>query len=384
MEKNISFEGVQKLAATVSSNGSVAPHLLDLCELTRQVFKEFQDFYGAPSEVIKAVLQARGLESSYLAKILNSRSRASEVLSGKKLPSLKEIRTICSNLAIPADLLIFGDSKAVDFSRYPVADMVKSGFISEDVRKKDKAMEHAITEFFARAGLTPEKIQAACFRKTEKINGKANQNALYAWMAGLKILSKNISVTKKYSMITAKEIKELCQLSAKQEGPRDAVEYLLSKGIKVVILHNFAKTYVDGAIFFDDVTPVIGLSLRYDRLDNFWFTLLHEVAHLFLGHVNDNTVIFDDMDLDVTDPENKEAQADEYAKNSLISIEKWKKFVNGHVSIAQVCAAAQEWQVSPAIVAGRYRHETKNYKIFTQLVGCREVRRLFQPERSIS
>ena len=37
--------------------------------------------------------------------------------------------------------------------------------------------------------------------------------------------------------------------------------------------------------------PVAALTLRYDRLDNFWFTLLHELAHIALHMDGNQTTI---------------------------------------------------------------------------------------------
>jgi len=66
-----------------------------------------------------------------------------------------------------------------------------------------------------------------------------------------------------------------------KDRPHLAIQFLARHGIVLVIAPHLTNTYLDGAAMrLDDGAPVIGLSVRYDRLDNFWFCLLHELAHV--------------------------------------------------------------------------------------------------------
>ena len=60
---------------------------------------------------------------------------------------------------------------------------------------------------------------------------------------------------------------------------------LAAVGVRLVHTVRFDESMIDGAAFFDDVGPVIGLSGRTAKLDSVLFTLLHEIAHIHLGHV---------------------------------------------------------------------------------------------------
>ena len=76
------------------------------------------------------------------------------------------------------------------------------------------------------------------------------------------------------------------------------------------------------ALLLEDSTPAVGLTLRYDRIDNFWFCLLHELAHivLHLGKENQNLFV-DDMDIRVSGigkQNDIENEADSLATESLI------------------------------------------------------------------
>lgn len=122
--------------------------------------------------------------------------------------------------------------------------------------------------------------------------------------------------------------------------------------------------------------PVVALTLRYDRLDNFWFTLFHELGHVKLHFEKDkDACFFDDLDVD---PEGLEVQADEFAQNSLISPMDWQSTSARHERTPHaVLQLAHALRVHPAIIAGRIRREQKNYRLLASLVGQHEARKHF-------
>src|SRR3546814_9299663 len=121
------------------------------------------------------------------------------------------------------------------------------------------------------------------------------------------------------STLNASFLKELAQLSWSERGPLLAVEYLEKHGIAVVIERHLKGTQLDGAALKDaDGTPIVGLTLRHDRLDNFWFTLLHEVAHLW-KHVSNQDAFLDD--LDASSEDRREAEANRLAREAFIRSE---------------------------------------------------------------
>ena len=78
-------------------------------------------------------------------------------------------------------------------------------------------------------------------------------------------------------------MKDLARLSQETEGPLLAKEYLADEGIFLAIVPHLRRTYLDGcAIFTEGKRTVIGMTIRYDRIDYFWFTLMHELAHAAL------------------------------------------------------------------------------------------------------
>ena len=108
-----------------------------------------------------------------------------------------------------------------------------------------------------------------------------------------------------------------------------AKEFLAQHGVGLEYVKHLPRTHLDGAALrLADGTPVIGLTLRYDRIDNFWFTLLHELAHvgLHLDDCSDENGFVDDLSLRGVESgggDAKEQEADQLAQDALIPPEIW-------------------------------------------------------------
>jgi HTH-type transcriptional regulator/antitoxin HigA len=157
-----------------------------------------------------------------------------------------------------------------------------------------------------------------------------------------------------------------------------AVNMLQAIGVAVIIEPHLPGTFLDGAtLMMDEEFPVIGMTIRHDRVDNFWFTLIHELAHLFL-HLGGQYDSFVD-DLDFEDKlDSCEREADDLASEILIPSQEWTKSPASKLNSEDAALhLARKLGIHPAIIAGRMRHELKNYRILSQLVGYGEVRKLF-------
>jgi len=118
----------------------------------------------------------------------------------------------------------------------------------------------------------------------------------------------------------------------------------------------------------------VAMTLRHDRLDNFWFTLLHEIAHLRL-HVGQGPyrAIFDAIESPSSSP--IEDEADDFAQEALIAAAQWRTCVSRFTQTERaVRADAAKLGIHPAIVAGRIRREANDYTLLPALVGSGQVR----------
>jgi len=342
-----------------------------------------------PVDAIKFRMEQENLTQKDLVPIIGSRSRVSEVLSGKRTLTLKMIRALNKHLGIPAEILLqekkqadLSEFEGVDFEKFPLNEMKKygvlNGFDSNNI--KDKA-EKAIRFLIDRTGGT-DCLPEGLFRKSHspRINANVDHYALNGWCLSVlsKVKDQKIDVHYNSKKIKIRPfINNLVSLSVLNNGPLVAKEYLAKHGIILTILPHFKNTYLDGASFIiNDGTPVVALTLRHDRIDNFWFTLLHEIAHIKM-HLSTGGCIIDDMSLRNSkhDPDS-EKEADLFAEKALLPAQ-FDLHLKNIISKEDVIEYAYNNNIHPAIVAGRIQHYKNNYRLFSNLVGRGEVRRCF-------
>jgi HTH-type transcriptional regulator/antitoxin HigA len=208
-----------------------------------------------------------------------------------------------------------------------------------------------------------------------------NEYALLAWQARILERAHDPSELEEMAEFELDDrwLPDLVSLTKRQDGAKRAKQLLAKKGIALVIERHLQGSYLDGAAMLGDGgRPVIGLTLRYDRLDNFWFVLLHELGHVFLH-------LFDGLRFDFFDeesgPDNDsiEAEADKFALEALIPEQLWDQCLSRFaLSEEAVRIDADNLGVHPSIIAGRIRKERGNYTILNDLVGQGQVRPQFE------
>ena len=187
----------------------------------------------------------------------------------------------------------------------------------------------------------------------------------------------------KYRPLDVSWLKELVCLSAEDDGPARALSLLGEHGIILIAEPQIADMNVDGAAFLVDDAPVIGLTVRHDRLDNFWFTLLHELAHVILHYRTGLASGFFD-NVDNPSFEELEEEADQFASNLLIPEDLWSRSPARIAKSAEpIERLAKQLGIAPAIVFGRVRMERNNYALFSDKIGRGKVRKqLLPPQHS--
>ena len=179
----------------------------------------------------------------------------------------------------------------------------------------------------------------------------------------------------RYRAIDVSWLTELVKLSVYDDGPIRARDMLLENGIVLIAEPQIPGMAVDGAAFLVDETPVIGMTLLRDSIDNFWFTLLHEVAHIILHYRTGlSSGFFDDVASPAVDEFEKEAN--QFAQNLLIRDEIWVKSPARIARTAEpIEKLASQIRIHPAILFGRIRMERNDYSIFSNKIGRGTVRK---------
>lgn len=348
--------------------------------------------YPSPVAAIEFRMEQGNLKPRDLVPFIGSRAKVSEVLSGKRAITMPMARALHEHLGIPADVLLRRPEVAmtdplaeIEWGRFPLKEMARRGWI-QDASNLEGRAEEIIRELIDRAG-GPDVAGAALYRKNDRVraNAKMDPYALKAWCWQVLARANDCLPTANYERgtVTLEFLTRVARLSWSEDGPRLAKELLEKSGIPLVIERHLPKTYLDGAALkLGDDRPVIGLTLRYDRIDNFWFCLLHELAHVG-RHLDNNkgNAFIDDQSLRSVkgEPEDpREAQADEWAEEALIPRATWEaSAVRDQATPTSVMNLANALHIHPAIIAGRVRFELQNYRLLSQFVGTGEVRRQF-------
>ncbi|MDP1594367.1 MAG: ImmA/IrrE family metallo-endopeptidase [Gallionella sp.] len=344
-----------------------------------------------PVEAILFRMDQMKLGRKELEPYIGSISKVSEVLSRKRPLSLSMIRRLHKGLGIPADVLIgsaessqavIGEEPEMEYTKLPLKEMLERGCFGEfkgnAQRLKDYAEDLALKFMH---GLLPKQAEPAFLRAPLHQRGTrdADGYALLAWRLCVIKKARANPAPREYKkgIVSAKWLKDLARLSAFEDGPRLAREQLGMAGITLVIEPHFKGTYLDGAAMLDEGRPVVAMTLRHDRLDNFWFVLMHELAHV-AKHLDEAHPLFTD-DLDSPDEQDRiEREADDIAGEALIPQTTWQKSAaRTSYLTTDVVSLAEKLGVHPAIVAGRVRHETKNFRLLARLLGQGQASRHF-------
>lgn len=388
----------QLLEADPAPDSDAAAELEVLATLVEKY--EAEQFAIAPPRPLEAIrfrMEQMGLRNKDLVPFIGSASKVSEVLNGKRPLSLTMIRNLNRHLDIPAEVLIQDESEArpaetegtesaeqLDPDNFPLRDMHQRGYFTSAPQRWVDAKKQAgdlLQEFLRRTGIR-EAGPAYCRSTAHYRQGKnINAEALFAWRGRVLIRSRERDIgSYNAAAIDDGFFDRVAMLSMFDDGPRLAREFIEQHGIAVVLEKHLPKTYLDGAALLrDDGVPVIGLTLRHDKLDNFWFTLLHELVHVRLHLSADCEAIFDDFSNEQSS-DAIEKEADRIAGDVLIPGAVWKKAkVRKSLEPKDALDLARTINRHPAIIVGRLQKEANDYSLMTRSVGIgrNQLRTLF-------
>lgn len=352
-------------------------------------FSERYSLSDLPRILVQARI-AKGLSQSDLAAALNmkpqqvQRYEASDFM-GASLARLIEVSEALG-VRISESFATDGTEKGayftwanlndVDWNKFPGKEMVQRGWFA---LAKGQSLVEGVRSFFEQeAG---PQFATALHRKKVRGTNLPDEFALLAWQARVLQVANRIVSQNNFPHFSHDEswLSELVQLTNDEDGPLRAKRLLEQQGIVLVIEPHLPGSYLDGAAMMSvSGHPVIGMTLRFDRLDNFWFVLFHELAHVLL-HLFDNMHIdfFDDDSTDISDV--LEQEADQWALNTLIPEDQWNLCLSRFaVTEEAVKVDARKLSVHESIIAGRIRKELNNYTVLTNLVGQDLVRTQFE------
>ncbi|MEN5033870.1 ImmA/IrrE family metallo-endopeptidase [Pseudomonas sp. TWI929] len=273
-----------------------------------------------------------------------------------------------------------------DFEVYPSSRAAVEDFTAalerlRQILKPADAKTHArpgeaYEDFIIRLALNASSNNAVLYRK----NDSAEETKIQAWLSmvseksKLEFLSRAIP---RFQGLSHEQLREIALISLQPDRVSTLIDHLAGAyGVILVVEPGFKAMKMDGCTFkLSQGTPVIGITIRYNRYDNFWFTLMHELAHISLHYDQLDQPILDDFDVSVDS--DIEIEANIIAKKSLVSTEDWRHIWNARTDKRQFLLYCERANVHPAIAAGMLRHQAKNYKLYPELVQVMNLREAF-------
>ncbi len=347
-----------------------------------------------PGEFLRDELEARGWTQMEFAEIIGRPVRlVNEIIGGKKSITPTTAREIGAALGTSPILWLNLDA-AYQLHRnagpvpariakearirelYPIREMLRRGWIEPS--DSADVLESRVLQFFRIPSLDVPPSFAHAARKTAySVERPPVQNA---WLFRVRQIAEAMVVPAFNELKLRTVLDALKELLAAPELVRQVPRLLGEAGIRLVIVEPLPGSKIDGVCFWLDqpeLSPVIGLSLRFDRIDNFWFVLRHELEHVMRGHGKEDAIV----DSDVGDPSEslppEEHQANTAAAEFCTPAAELEDFVaRVHVMDweARLVGFAQRMGIHPGIVAGQLRRFTKRYDILGKhLVKIRQL-----------
>lgn len=207
------------------------------------------------------------------------------------------------------------------YSAAPIREMIKRGWIkgSENVT----TLERQVLSFFRVSNLNDAMSKPASFRVSQ--NREVEIASQLAWVQRVENLAEDQEIGNFSVDRLRKAIPSILDLSKDLDSITHVPEKLMELGVHFVLLPHLPKTYLDGVAISTNENPIIGLTLRHDRIDSFWFTLMHELAHIVSGH---RGVILDDTEQRIGSAnQSEEQEANQLAIKWLVDQKALRDFV---------------------------------------------------------
>ncbi|MBL7791463.1 MAG: helix-turn-helix domain-containing protein [Saprospiraceae bacterium] len=249
------------------------------------------------------------------------------------------------------------DVKGAIYARMPIKDMIKKGWLESYSNAND--LKQQVLDFWGWHSLDFSQLDRQLPFLTRKSDAYNTFNASYAltWYHKATL----IAAQRPHRPYRRKQLETLYdqmhRYSITTDGINAFIKALEAAGVIFFVLPHLQKTYLDGAAFFSGANPVLVYTGRYKRIDHFWFTLAHEIAHVLL-HLDEATPFILD-NLHDGEKDNIEEEANALAARQLKHpeiLEQLSPYAK-YLPPAKVEECAEQYQVHPAIVIGKLAHE---------------------------
>jgi len=338
-----------------------------------------------PGFYIKEEMEERGLLQRDLAFILGCSEQAlNRILSGKGGITAEMAKALgdafdvspefFANLqqahdlakANPPDPGVAARSKMQGI--FPVREMIKREWIRPD----HATLEQQLVLFFDAKSYDQIPYLRHAAKKGDSYEQREIQPEQLAWLYRVRQIAKSISVPKYSENKLRSALEKLEPLLQAPEEVRHVPRLLMECGVRFIIVEKLVRAKIDGVAFWVDDSPVIGMSIMRDRIDNFWFCLRHEIEHVLRGHGKEKEGEMIDADLEqqaMLQQSEEERVANEAASDFCIPMGKFNDFWSRKkpfFSEKDVIAFAILNNRHPGLVVGQIRKRSEKWNYLTR------------------
>ena len=356
--------------------------------------------YRTPGQLIRKLLEDLGWTQRVLAIVLGvGETGLNKVIAGKRAIDATLALSLSEVFDIPAETFLelqksydlaqarilarpdpSRSARAYLYGNLPVAEMLKRGWIQADDIRNTRQVETSLAKFFSVTSVEEIEILPHAAKRTSVV-GSVSAEQL-TWIYRVKQIADDMVVARYSPSKVRLAVVKLKELLISEQAVRKVPRILAESGIRFAIVESLASAKIDGVCFWlNDFSPVIGMTLRYDRIDNFWFVLRHELEHVLRGHGRSAAILDTELEGEWagtgTNVSEEERVANEAAASFCVPQDKLERFIarkSPFYTDRDILGFSRTLQVHPGLVAGQIQHQTQRYERFRKhLVKVRSI-----------
>jgi HTH-type transcriptional regulator/antitoxin HigA len=355
--------------------------------------------FSSPGDLIRSLLTQLGWTQGVLASVLGiGQSAVSRILADKRPIDAAMALRLGEALSTPPEVFLNAQvahdlararslmtpdpkraARARALANFPVPEMIARGWINADVRELDR-VEAELLRFFGARSLDELPAIEHAAKKTDADTDATP--AQLAWLQRVRTIASEM-IPSRYSPTGVRgAVAQLAELRASATGAHQTPGILSEAGIRFVIVESLASAKIDGTCFWlNDLAPVIGMSMRFDRIDNFWFVLRHEIEHVLRGHGRTRPMIDAELEGERAGTGGGITEAERIANEAAVDfcvpqteMDKFYAKKSPFFVERDILGFAATVRVHPGLVVGQLQHRTGRFdRLRTHLVKVRDV-----------
>ena len=346
--------------------------------------------YRTPGQLIQALLDERGWTQRTLAVILAlSETSVNRIVGDKQPLDAKLALGLEEVFHVPADRFLALQrsldlaqarivtkpdpgraTRALLYGDLPVAEMIKRGWITAESVRDTSKVESELMRFF---GVNrTEDIEFLPHAAKKTVVSSDVTPAQLAWLYRVKQIASDMLVAPYSPQAVRDAVAKIRTLVSSAEGAAKVPRIMAECGIRFVLVESLSSAKIDGVCFWlNDRSPVIGMSLRFDRIDNFWFVLRHELEHVIQLHGRNAYMLDVELEKDRAGTGSSVADDERVANEAAQEFCVPKKMMEAFIarkapffSDRDIVGFARVLKVHPGLVAGQLQRKLEKYHHF--------------------